>query len=141
MADRDRTGALLDAVAELVDQVAAANARMSEFVALTRGLALNALLFSATVQLDSNGIWSETFQVPFAAVAITDYGASLAVVKAAPPDGESALSPGVGQFALEAGFAAQVVNIAGNVLSLQAAPAKAGSLLLVQVFTRPQAPK
>lgn len=108
--------------------------RMSDFVAQLRGMAVNDVLASELATIGSTGIWSRDWEVPFAAVAVANFGPSL-VLTSDPPQGQ-APSGGPGAHRVgNGGFA--VLNITGRTVTLYGV---AGAQVSLQVFTKPQPP-
>ena len=72
------TGALHDladtlrAAEALTERLELASSRMTEAAALLGGLQINDVLWSGSGQLHSSGLWSRTFRVPYAAVAVSN---------------------------------------------------------------------
>lgn len=61
----------LEVLRLILDEARATREASTELLALTRG-AVNGMLWSGMARPDSSGNWSQTVQVPFAAVAFAD---------------------------------------------------------------------
>lgn len=106
---------------------------LSSIVSELRGMTVNDVLDAELVVLDASGIWSRDWSVPFAAVAVANGGPAL-VLASDPPQQSAPTGPG--SHPVGAG-AAVVVNITGRTLTLYGT---AGTIVGLQVFTRPQPP-
>lgn len=110
---------------------------MTELVAITRGLSLNAVLFSGTARIGPDGYWTHEHAIPMAGVAVGALEATGTVTAVAGPPGSDA--------PLEAGEGVLVVPVGWHLVAPLVGPTltvwgEAGDRIHVVITSRPLQP-
>jgi hypothetical protein len=131
----ERRQAELELFLELNQTLLSLGNEVGSMAQFFKGAVPSAVLFSGTVLLNDEGQWSQTYPVPFAAVAVVNWGASTLTVAG---DGLQAIAPtsGPGVFQV-APFASGTQPVLSSTLSIYGS---AGAQVNVVVLERPQDP-
>ena len=130
-----REDALLERQVDVLTFLAKLEARFTEITDVFRGLVVNEILWAGVVQLDANGQHTRSFEVPFAALTLANFGAATLVGVTAPPAAQ-APGPGPGQVQVRTNTA-RTKSLAGTILTLYGTP---GAMVDLTVHANPQPP-
>lgn len=125
----------LDRELDFLHILTAHGERMTELVDLTRGLMVNAVLASMTVQIGPEGSFCRSWSVPFAHIFVVNHGATLMTLTSDTPGG-SAPTTGPGVHRIPPG-GYRGTNMASRTLTLYGNP---GDLASIEVNARTQPP-
>lgn len=135
--DVDELRRLVRALEALAGFAAAQDQRLTELVALQRGLSSNGILWSGALKVTSAGAAHKSFQAPFACLLVADLsGVGPLFVANDTVDDVLAEQAGVGRWKVPAN-GSQIIPLEGTELSLTST---ADGICYVAAFTKAPAP-
>lgn len=127
----------LEALGRIATRLDDLSQRMTAFAALTRGLAVNDVLWSGTAALDANGRAELNFEVPFASISVGYGGAGSVLFGPSVTDGQGS---GPGIFACGPSQQVTMPTTGRRLGIVGLGNWSPGDLLSIAVLARPAAP-